>query len=143
MLRGNGRGDFEVAPWSQTKLVVSGEARAVAATDLNADGWPDVIVMRADQRTLGFLNRGVPGGASLRVVVSSDSTEASPVGTVVVVDRRSGGREILQVQGDTNELFFGGPESDPFVRASVTSPTGKVTNYEIAAGTRTLELSVK
>ncbi len=61
LLKGDGRGSLTIIPPAESGLIVSGDARNVAAVDLNRDGWADLLVTRNDASSLAFLNRGVPG----------------------------------------------------------------------------------
>jgi hypothetical protein len=57
-LRGDGRGGFDAVAPARSGLVVPGDARAIAVVDLNADGHPDLLVTRSQDRSLAFLNAG-------------------------------------------------------------------------------------
>jgi hypothetical protein len=57
-LRGDGRGGFDAVAPARSGLVVTGDARAIAVVDLNADGHPDLLVTRSQDRSLAFLNAG-------------------------------------------------------------------------------------
>ncbi|MEO6002554.1 MAG: VCBS repeat-containing protein [Opitutus sp.] len=143
LLRGKGKGDFDVVPWSQTQLVIAGEVRAVAAVDLDGDGKADLLATRGDQTTLGFFNRNAAGKNSLQVVLTGISPEASIAGCVVMAERKSGANEMLQTQGGTHELMFGAPDNDPIVRVIVRGPKGAIVSREVAVGTRSESMTAK
>ena len=64
LLRGDGRGGFQIVPPARSSFVVPGDARAIAAVDLNADGRPDLLVTRNRAPSLVFLNHGAASDSS-------------------------------------------------------------------------------
>ncbi|NIP97616.1 MAG: VCBS repeat-containing protein [Akkermansiaceae bacterium] len=60
ILRNDGKGNFEPIPPSRSGFVVPGDAKALQVTDLNRDGWPDMVVGINNGEVQGFLNLGGP-----------------------------------------------------------------------------------
>ncbi len=60
LLLGDGRGNFTAAPAAESGFIVPGDARAIAAIDLDQDGRMDVVVSRNNGTTLAFRNTGTP-----------------------------------------------------------------------------------
>jgi hypothetical protein len=54
IFRGDGRGGFVAVPPAQSGWVVPGEAKAIVAIDLDADGRKEVVVSRSDAPLLVF-----------------------------------------------------------------------------------------
>ncbi|HWA85669.1 MAG TPA: VCBS repeat-containing protein [Opitutus sp.] len=61
LLRGDGRGSFTPVPPADSGLVVPDLAKAVVVVDFDRDGWPDILVARANGKIRAFHNNGVPG----------------------------------------------------------------------------------
>ena len=60
VLRGDGRGGFVAVPSAQSGWVVTGQATAVVAIDLDADGRKEVVVSRSDAPLLVFRRLQMP-----------------------------------------------------------------------------------
>ncbi|HWA85666.1 MAG TPA: VCBS repeat-containing protein [Opitutus sp.] len=58
MLRGDGSGRFVAVSSAESGLIVPGDAKAVAALDLDGDGRVDFVVSRNNSTTLAFRNNG-------------------------------------------------------------------------------------
>ncbi len=54
LLVGKGNGDFRCVPPADSGLIVSGDAKGLALSDLNHDGRPDVVVSESNERALAF-----------------------------------------------------------------------------------------
>ena len=55
---------------------MSGDAKALAVTDFDHDGWPDFFVTRNNGSTLAFRNKGARGRHSLRVELRASGVKA-------------------------------------------------------------------
>lgn len=94
LLRGDGRGNFEVAPFARSGLRGGGQGRAVAAADYNRDGRVDLAVSQNNDETKLFENRTAAPGVRLRFE-GPPGNSAAIGARYRVLDRQSGpAREI-------------------------------------------------
>jgi hypothetical protein len=141
LLRGDGRGGFSPVPVPESGLMVDGDAKALAVVDLGQDGWPDFLVTRNAGATAAFRNRGVPGRASLAVLLKAPGGNPSAIGALVTVEYRDGTRLSAEVHAGSgyysqscSRCFFGYPAANPPVSATVRWPLGGTTRHPIPAG---------
>jgi enediyne biosynthesis protein E4 len=142
LLRGNGRGDFEVVDAQESGLVVSGEARALAVKDFDRDGWPDFLVSRQEAPTLAFLNRPGAGRRSFSVQLQGDDRNPAAVGARITLLHASGAVQASEVYAgsgymsqSSSAVFFGfGPE-DPPREIRVAWPNGASSVHRYPSGT--------
>jgi enediyne biosynthesis protein E4 len=139
MLRGDGRGAFTPVAPAASGLVVPGDAKALAVTDLDGDGWPDFLVTRNNSTALAFRNRGVAGGHSVRISLRGPSGNPSCVGgriTVLYADGSSRTSEVHAGSGlysqSTAAVFFGWTDPNPPRRVRVRWPTGAESEHDFA-----------
>jgi hypothetical protein len=148
LLRGDGMGGFTPAPFAESKLVVPGDAKALAAIDIDQDGWPDFLVTRNNSTTLAFRNNGVPGRHSLSVRLRGPAGNPSGVGARIAVEHQDGSSQAREVHAgsgyytqSTAASFFGWREGNPPRRIHVRWPSGTATVHEWPAPATTLVLS--
>jgi hypothetical protein len=129
LLKGDGHGHFTSVPPLESGLVVPGDAKALVTLDLNGDGWPDFVVSRNNATTLAFLNRGVPGRHSFRVVLHGPAGNPSAIGARVTVTLEDGSAQTAEVSAGSGlysqsspGLCFGYPDANPPRRVSVRWP---------------------
>ncbi|MGI9245079.1 MAG: FG-GAP-like repeat-containing protein [Verrucomicrobiales bacterium] len=118
LLRGLGDCQFEALPPTQSGLIVAGDARGVAMSDINLDGWPDLLIGVNDGEMQVF-EQTPPAGARCL------SVRFDPVGALAVGARASvtlaGGESLV------SELSAGGgycSQSSPTLRFAI--PAGEV-----------------
>jgi hypothetical protein len=139
LLRGDGRGGFTPVPLAQSNLIVPGDAKALAVTDLDLDGWPDFLVTRNNSTTLAFRNHGIEGRNSMRVVLSGPPGNPTAVGARIAVDHTDGSTQTSEVHAgsgycsqSTAASFFGWLDANPPRRIRVRWPSGASTEHAVS-----------
>ncbi|HEY1847746.1 MAG TPA: FG-GAP-like repeat-containing protein [Opitutaceae bacterium] len=142
LLRGDGRGGFEAVAPAASGLVVPGDAKALAAADIDGDGWPDFLVSRNGGAGVAFRNGGTAGRRSIAVSLRGPKGNPSGIGarvTAVYADGTRRSSEIFAGSGyfsqSSPECFFGARASNPTVRAVVKWPSGATTTHDISGRT--------
>ena len=116
LLLGKGDGSFSAVRPDRSGLVVAGDAKGVAMTDLNDDGWQDLLVA-VNGGELQAYEIQPPGGANQLLVELSDMVGA--VGARISVRLNSGKTRV-------KELYSGGGYlSQSSSRIGFTLPRGE------------------
>ena len=104
-LRGNGDGTFTSVPAGESGLFVPFDARGVALSDYNADGWLDIAVALNNSRPLLFQNQGNNGNnCAIRLSLKGDVANPTGVGARITVNRPDGGITTREVQAGSGYL---------------------------------------
>jgi len=134
LLRGDGRGGLTPVPPAGSGLVVPGDAKALAALDLDGDGWPDFLVSRNGDTTLAFRNRGVAGRHSVRVVLRGRPGNPQALGARVTAEYADGATATAEACAGSGYysqssagLCFGSPDQNPLRCVRVRWPSGAAT----------------
>ncbi len=135
-LRGDGHGHFTPVPARESGLIVPGDAKAVAVSDYDGNGWPDFLITRNNDITLVYLNRGAAGrncfGVSLRGI-PGNLTAVGAMITVVLADGSSQTAEVYAGGGYLSQSsavsFFGYPQANPPKEIRVRWPLGGTTSH--------------
>ena len=77
-LRGHGDGTFTVVPSAESGLLVTHDARGVAVSDFNQDGWVDIAVAVNNGRPLLFQNQSQNNNCAVGVRLAGTAT--NPLG---------------------------------------------------------------
>ena len=140
LLRGDGAGGFTPVPPAESGFIVPGDARALAVTDFNQDGWPDVFVTRNNDLPLTLLNRSQPGRHSFGVALRGASGNPAAVGarlTLQLADESTQTAEVSAGSGYLSQssatVFFGYPDSALPVRLRIRWPDGRETERAFTA----------
>lgn len=140
LLRGDGAGGFTCVPPDESGFVVPGDARALAVTDLNQDGWPDVFVTRSNDRPLTFLNRGRPDRHSFGVALRGAPGNPATIGARLTLQLTDGSTQTAEISAGSGyltqsgaTLFFGYPDSTPPQRLRIRWPDGRETARDFPA----------
>jgi hypothetical protein len=148
LLRGDGRGGFTPVPPAESRLIVPGDAKALALVDLDGSGWPDFVVSRNNDTTLAFRNNGVAGRRSLRVQLRGPLGNPHGVGARIAVEFGSGPSQMGEVYAGSGyysqssaACFFGWAERNPPRRIRVRWPSGATTEHEFPPGSKAVTLS--
>jgi hypothetical protein len=135
-------------PPAASGIVVPGDAKALAVTDLDGDGWPDLLVSRNDSSTLAFKNRGAGGRHSLAIRLRWRPGNLAGIGAGVRLRLRSGAVQAAEAHAGSGYFsqsspacFFGWTEADPPVGADVRWPDGSLTRHDMAGKSASVTLA--
>ncbi len=147
-LRGDGQGHFTAVPPRESGLMVPGDAKALAAVDLDGDGWPDFLLTRNNATALAFHNQGVAGRHSLRVALRGTAGNPTAVGAQVSLEMADGSRQTAEIFAgsgyytqSTPACFFGWTDANPPRRLHLRWPNGSTSTAEVPANSVTLTIS--
>jgi enediyne biosynthesis protein E4 len=145
LLRGDGRGGFVPVPPAESGLVVPGDAKALALTDLDDDGWPDLVVTRNNDTSLVFQHRGQATTASLRVDLRPARGSSAIAGARVTAIRADGGQAVAETYAgggytsqSTSAVFFGQLSGREIRHLDIRWPNGSTTRHNVPAGAATI-----
>jgi hypothetical protein len=148
MLQGDGHGHFAAMPTDESGLLVPGDAKALVATDLDGDGWPDFLVTRNNGTSLAFRNKGATDRSGFRVSLRGPAGNPSAVGARITVefeDKSTATAEISAGSGYWSQSpaggFFGAKKSNPPRHITVRWPSGSVTHHDVATVSPSIVLS--
>jgi hypothetical protein len=138
LLAGDGRGSFTPVPPEQSGLMVPGDAKALVITDLDQDGWPDLVASRNDQPALAFRNQGRDGFRALRVLLQGPAGNPTAVGARLILTLADGSTQSAEITAgsgyysqSTPAAFFSHPPAQPPRVLTITWPNGTVTEHAI------------
>jgi len=148
LLRGDGRGNFEAVPTSESRLIVPGDAKAVVTIDFDQDGWPDFLVTRNNSTTLAFKNNGVANRRSFRVVIAGAHGNPDAIGATVVGYYADDSRTTYEISAgagyysqSSSACFFGSPETNQLKRIEVRWPSGQTSSQDVDLSKPTVTFS--
>jgi hypothetical protein len=142
LMLGRGDGSFMPVAPERSGLVVPDNARSLAVTDLNGDGWPDFVVGVNGGPVRGFERRQPVGGNRCFLVhlVGKEANRAA-VGARVTVGLKNRVRRVAEVcagsgylSQSTTVLAFGLGAADEAVKVGVRWPGGTRTEQAVPAG---------
>jgi hypothetical protein len=132
MLRGHGDGTFTPLWPGESGLLVAGDGKALAVTDFNLDGWPDVVMAVNNDEARAFENCAPRSGRRLAVELDGRRGNAAGIaarvklvladGTVRVAGVHAGGGYLSQ---STGRLSFGLGAADRPDRIEVRWASGR------------------
>jgi len=147
MLTGDGRGGFTAVPPEQSGLVVPGDAKALVITDLDQDGWPDLVASRNDQPALAFHNRGRDGYHAFRVLLQGTSGNPTAVGARLILTLADGSSQSAEITAgsgyysqSTSAAFFSHPAAQSPRNLTITWPNGTTTEHVQSNGSTSLTI---
>jgi hypothetical protein len=136
LLRGDGHGDFEPVMPNVSGLVVPGDGRSVATTDLDGNGRPDFVVGVNNEQTLGFERQSTGSGQYVRVRLQGSAGNPTGVGARVTLKVANGPPQTAEVTAgggylsqSTATLFFGLPRDATVAEIEVRWPNGQTTRH--------------
>ncbi len=148
LLRGDGHGHFTAVTPAQSGLVVPGDAKALAAFDLDGDGWTDFVVTRNNASSLAFRNHGVPGHHPLRVLLRGAAGNPSAIGATVTLELADGSTETAEIQAGSGyysqssaAAAFGYPDGNPPRKISIRWPNGATSAQNLSSPPATLTIA--
>ena len=138
LIRGDGKGGFVAVAASESGLVVSGDAKALATVDFDQDGWPDFVVTRNNSSPLLLRNCGLPGHNSLRVLLKGVRGNPTCVGSRLMVEAADGSFQTCEVHAGSGYYtqssaasFFGWKDGNPPRRIRVRWPSGSESIHDV------------
>lgn len=136
LLLGDGKGGFDPVRPDQSGLIVKGDGKAAISTDLNDDGWADLIVSQNSGKLLAFRNEEIEGANSLSIALQFSDTNPRGIGSKIVVSYKDGTKmysEMLSHSGylsqSASKLFVGYVTENPPTSISVSWPDGNTTSH--------------
>lgn len=146
LLHGNGDGSFAPIGPKESGLVIPGDAKGLAVTDLNNDGWPDFIVGINNQAPLSFQNRGSQDNRLLIVRLHGNAGNPAATGSrisLVLTDRSIRTAEVQTGSGYLSQssavLTFGLGPTNHASQIRITWPDGTKTARSVVRGDSKLE----
>jgi len=123
------------------------DARGLVATDLDADGDPDVVLGHREGPLAIYENRGLPAGGWLAVTLRGQASNRDGVGAVVMLQLASG-RTLTRVVGAGGVIHTASPAEAHFgfgddAAASITVrwPSGRTSELVAPATDATLVIT--
>ena len=127
---------FQPLRADRSGLVVSGDAKGLATTDLNGDGWLDFLVGINNGQLMAFENRALSSHQPLLVRLVGSTGNPTAVGARVTVQLQSGPSQTAEVHAGsgylsqtTAALQFGVPDGDVVDKIEVRWPGGARTTH--------------
>src|SRR5688572_14515435 len=114
LLRGKGDGSFTPVWPDESGLVVHGDAKGLAVTDLNHDGWPDFVVAINNGELLAFENRRSKQNRLLNIRLQGKGGNPTGIGARVSLTLEDASTQTAEVNAgggylsqSTSVLTFG------------------------------------
>jgi len=135
LLQGNGDGTFTPIWPRESGLVVPGDAKSLAVTDLNGDGWPDFVIGINDDELRTFENRAPRQNRRLNIELRGKAGNPTGIGARVRLTLASGAVRVGELHAgggylsqSTRILSFGLSLTDRPSRIDVRWPDGRTTS---------------
>lgn len=146
VLVNDGSGNFRSVDPQQSGFVVPGDAKALVVTDLNADGWPDLVASRNDAPVLSFPHRGLAGLKPLRVVLHGPAGNPTAIGARLTLTLADGSTRMAEVTSgsgyysqSSSAVFFALPSAPRSL--AVRWPDGSTSSHQVGSGV-TVEIAL-
>jgi enediyne biosynthesis protein E4 len=142
LLQGDGRGNFSAVMPKRSGLVLPGDAKSVAVTDVNADGWPDLVVGMNNAGVKAFANAAAREQKGRPFHVLLEGKPGNPTGVGARVSLRLDGQsaqtaELYAGDGYLSQsgakLFFSIPANRSVRTVDVRWPDGKTSSTSVEA----------
>ena len=128
--QGPGRGGFVPLPVRESGFAVPGDARGLAVTDLEQNGWPEFLVARNNDRALFFHNAGRAGARGAGVTLRGRAGNPAALGARLTLALADGSVQVAEK--GVGPVFFAWPESNPPAQLKIRWPDGRVTEQTVA-----------
>jgi hypothetical protein len=151
VLRGSGDGNFQPLRADRSGFLLSGDAKALALTDVNGDARPDLVATVNSSAPKIFLNK-VSSGRGLIVRLHGPKGNLRGVGSRVSLHLKSGRALVGEVHsgssyltGSSTDLFFSISEGDEAISLTIRSPIGETVRHPLKnpSGTVTVKLAIE
>jgi enediyne biosynthesis protein E4 len=133
-LRNDGKGRFTAMRGSDSGVVVWGEGRGCATSDIDGDGKVDLVVTQNGAETKLFRNQNARPGLRVRLRGLAGNPEA--IGAVARVKYADGEGPAHEIRGASTVL---GLRATP-VKVAVRWPGGKVSEAAVLAGAKEITI---
>ena len=148
LLKGNGDGSFTPVWPKQSGLIVAGDAKALAVTDLNDDNWLDFVVGVNDDQVKAFENNRTTGRQPLKVQLQGKPGNPTAVGARVTIHLDDGSKQTAQVQAgggylaqSTSALYFSPGPNRQIKNIQTRWPNGKSTITPVTADQQSIAIT--
>jgi hypothetical protein len=155
LLKGTGDSEnpFELIWHHESGLVVPGDAKSLAAVDVNLDGWEDFIVGVNDEDPQIFINNLNDRSPNRPLKVRLSGTKGNPnaIGARITVTSKGLANQLSEVnagggylsQSSSDQIFAVTKDNDSSVVVTVRWPDGKTSTTEADANAKFLEIGRK
>ena len=147
LLRGNGDGTFTPVWPNESGLLVPGDARSLAVTDLNQDGWPDFVVGINNGEPVTFENRGSQQNRVLNLQLQGSKGNRAAIGARATLTLEDGSSQTAEVSAgggylsqSTTRITFGLGQKGRAGEIEVRWPDGRVTKTNAVPNELNVEL---
>ena len=148
MLAGDGAGNLEAVSPMKSGLVIPGDAKSLVVTDLDGNGWQDLVVGITDEPVMVFENQGVEGRKLVHVQLKGTKGNPTAVGARVTLLRSDGVQQAAEIYAGSgylsqsaSDLYFGLGADAAAESIIVQWPDGQVSEHVPQAGEYKIELS--
>lgn len=144
LLKGNGRGGFEVMPGVESGLMIHGEQRGAACADFDGDGRMDLAVTQNGAETRLYRNQRADPG--LRVRLKGPPGNPDAIGAQLRLKTGTTSGPAIEIQGGSgywsqNSSVAVLPAVKSASSIEATWPGGRITRTSVSARMREVELS--
>ena len=136
LLQGKGDGTFEPIWPDRSGLVIAGDAKGLAVTELNGDGWPDLVVGINNGEVAAFEHQGPTDGRLQTVRLAGPPGNPTAVGARVTVDATHAPSQTAEIHAgsgylsqSTSDLTFGLGPKGLVARVQVVWPDGSRSSH--------------
>ena len=138
--------EFQMHNFPETGFQVAGDGKGLAITDLNLDGWPDLVATQNNDRLLAFINNAVKGSKPLQIQLNGRKGNRQGIGSQVLIKLTRGKTEIREIYAGNGylsqsspALFTASPEK--VLQIDVRWPDGTHTEIKKDQITNPLQIS--
>ena len=147
LLLGRGDGSFDPVWPDRSGLIVPGDSKGLATTDLNDDGWPDFVVGVNDDVLSAFQHNGRSDGRVVAVHLEGPKGNPTAVGARVTAHLSDGSTQTAEIYAgsgylsqSTTTLTFGLGASRHLKRLKIVWPDGRKSEATEVLGKSTLQV---
>lgn len=148
VLSGDGRGKFQPIAPAASGIMIDGDAKSLAVTDLNDDGHPDLVFGLNHAAPLLWMNQPAPGERRVRIALRGRPGNPHGVGARVTLRLARGGTRIAETHAgsgylsqSTASLSFGLGATGRVEGVDVRWPSGRTTSVHPKSDLTRIELT--
>jgi hypothetical protein len=155
LLKGTGKAEepFEVIWHHESGLVVPGDAKSLAAVDVNLDGWDDFVIGVNDEDPKIFINKLADRSPNHPLKIRLNGSKGNPtaIGSRITVNAEGLAPQMAEVNAgsgylsqSSSDLIFAVPkENQKPVSVTVRWPDGKTSETTADPGAKFLSIDRK